>query len=74
MGRRKRAGFKVYRLTSDNFEDSLITIEAFRFYVEPYMSTGDWHTHTKTVEYVDSLDGVTTGNDFEIEKAYADVC
>jgi len=42
---------KLIRLTSDNYENRLITPEAYTE-LTLSMSTGDWHTHTHVVEDV----------------------
>jgi hypothetical protein len=59
--------YKVYKLNADNFEDVLITKEAFKEWVEPSMSTGDWHTHKKAVVQVKTLKGVITADDLRLE-------
>ncbi len=58
---------KVFRVKSDNFE-GLITPRAYRLWLVPSMSTGDWHTHTKSIVEVESnAPDVRTCNDFEDE-------
>jgi len=58
--------YKVWKLKSDNC-NGLITNRAFKTWVQPSMSTGDWHTHTKTIVEVETLSNVMDNEYFEDE-------
>jgi hypothetical protein len=53
---------KIFKLNSDNFQDALVTEEAYRE-IRLSMSSGDFGAHTKELVKVDSLDGVITLQD-----------
>lgn len=50
---------KVIRLNSDNFQDELVTIEAYEE-IRLQMSSGDFGAHTIKYEYVSSFENVIT--------------
>lgn len=50
---------KVIRLNSDNFQNELVTIEAYNE-IRLQMSSGDFGTHTIKYEYVSSFENVIT--------------